>query len=229
VAARLSSRPQAAVALHTSGSRGAGVLAPLRAGGTAPGALHPLKAFPRPLPGLGEARGVFFALDGDPAAVLLARRLVAAWAGVSGEVPEATRPLYHLAATLAAGGVATLIDAARDLSARAGLPPEVAHGYLELARGTVALAIEAAPAPPPLTGPVARGDAATFALLLAALRQADPERVPLVLALAAETLRLADSRPEHADLRALRSWVEAQAGQRELIPGGADAMLRSPS
>ena len=220
VAAELAGRPQAAVVLHTSGSRGATVLAPLRATGSACGALHPLKAFPRPLPEPGEARGVFFALDGDPAAVRLARRLVAAWDGVAGEVPEAARPLYHLAASLAAGGVATLLDTARDLAARAGLPPEVARGYLELARGTVAAAIAAAPAPPPLTGPVARGDAPTFALLLAALRQAAPERVPLVLTLAGETLRLAERRPAHADLRQLAAWVEAQSGPQAGDRGG---------
>jgi predicted short-subunit dehydrogenase-like oxidoreductase (DUF2520 family) len=214
VAAQLAARPQAAVVLHASGSRGAAVLAPLRATGSAAGALHPLKAFPRPLPDIGQARGVFFALDGDPAAVRLARRLVAAWDGVAGEVPEAARPLYHLAATLAAGGVATLLDTARDLAAGIGLPPEVARGYLELARGTVAAAIEASPAAPPLTGPVARGDAATFALLVAALRQADRERVPLVLALARETLRLAGRDPGHPDLRQLLAWVEAQSAPK---------------
>ncbi len=220
VAAQLAGRPQAAVALHTSGSRGGAVLAPLGAAGSAPGALHPLKAFPRPLPDPGQARGVFFALDGEPAAMRLGRRLVAAWDGVAGEVPEAARPLYHLAATLAAGGVATLLGAARDLAARVGLPPEVARGYLELARGTVAAAIEASPAPPPLTGPVARGELPAFALLLAALRRAAPERVPLVLALARETLRLAEGRHADAGLRQLVAWVEAQPMSGLACPSG---------
>src|SRR5690349_854913 len=47
VAAELAARPQAAVVLHTSGSRGAGALAALRGPGA--GSLHPLRAFPAPL------------------------------------------------------------------------------------------------------------------------------------------------------------------------------------
>src|SRR4051812_22180650 len=132
-AAELARRPQAAVALHTSGSLDASVLAPLRAAGSAVGSLHPLKAFPEPLPDPAEARGVFFAVDGDPPARELAARLAAAWEGVPGEVPPAARPLYHFAATLAAGGIVTLLSTAGELGERLGLPAAVTRGYLELA------------------------------------------------------------------------------------------------
>lgn len=227
VAARLAAQPQAAVALHTSGSRGAAVLAPLRTAGSLPGALHPLKAFPRALHDPAEARGVFFGLDGDEAAVRLARRLVDAWGGVAGEVPEKERPIYHFAATLAAGGVATLLATAADLARRAGLPPAVARGYLELARGTVAEAAAAGDAPPAgggmalprgvapegavaaLTGPVARGDLETFSLHLRALSAAAPERLPLALALARETLRDYSCQPLGAGHLALEAWIDA--------------------
>jgi predicted short-subunit dehydrogenase-like oxidoreductase (DUF2520 family) len=219
VAGRLAARPQAAVALHASGSQDAGVLAPLRAAGSSPGTLHPLKAFPRPMPEPEQARGVFFALDGDPAALLLARRLVTAWDGVAGEVPAAARPIYHFAATLAAGGVATLLAAAAELAARAGLPPAVGEGYLELARGTVAAAMPAAAgggaggAAEALTGPVARGDLATFELHVAALRAIAPERVPLALELAREMLRqLAGRRRTGAGHEALEAWIDAISG-----------------
>ncbi|HEY6320517.1 MAG TPA: Rossmann-like and DUF2520 domain-containing protein [Thermoanaerobaculia bacterium] len=214
VAERLATRAQAAVVLHTSGSRDAAVLAPLRAAGSAAGTLHPLKAFPRVLSAPEEASGVFFALDGEPAAQALARRLVAAWGGVAGEVPPAARPLYHFAATLAAGGVATLLATAADLARKAGLPPEVASGYLELARGTVAAAI-AAPVQAPaaalaaITGPVARGDLATVQSHFQALRAAAPERLELARELARETLRqvaaVQEPTPGH---RALLAWLD---------------------
>jgi predicted short-subunit dehydrogenase-like oxidoreductase (DUF2520 family) len=218
VAGRLAERPQAVVALHTSGSRDAGVLAPLRAAGTSVGALHPLKAFPRQMPELDQARGVFFALDGEPAAQLLARRLVTAWAGVAGEVPPEARPIYHFAATLAAGGVATLLAAAAELASRAGLPPAVGDGYLELARGTVAAAVTTTGtggttgAVEVLTGPVARGDLATFELHVAALRAIAPERVPLALELAREMLRQVAGR-QRADTghEALMAWIDARS------------------
>jgi predicted short-subunit dehydrogenase-like oxidoreductase (DUF2520 family) len=188
VAAELARRPQAGVVLHTSGSLPAAVLAPLRPG-SAVGSLHPLKAFPHPLPEPAEARGVLFGLDGDPEARALAHRLATAWGGVPAEIPEEARSLYHLAASLAAGGVVTLLALADELAGRLGLPPEVGRGYLELARGAIAMARESGSAAQALTGPVARGDAATFLGQIEGLAQLAPEKVPLVLALARETLR----------------------------------------
>jgi len=97
--------------------------------------------------------------------------------------------------------VVTLLALAEELAGRLGLPPElerqVGRGYLELARGAIA----AASAPSEgsegseagvagaLTGPVARGDAVTFRRQVEALAELAPERVPLVLHLAQETLR----------------------------------------
>jgi predicted short-subunit dehydrogenase-like oxidoreductase (DUF2520 family) len=193
VAAALAARPQAAVALHTSGSLDAEVLAPLRALGTAVGSLHPLKAFPQPLVDPEEARGVFFAVDGDPPARALAFRLAAAWEAEAAEVPTAARTLYHFAATLAAGGVVTLLAAAEEIAGRLGLPDSVVRGYLELCRGAVAAATEAhaggRTVAAALTGPAARGDRTTVERQLDALAGLTPEKVRLAAELAEETLR----------------------------------------
>jgi len=215
VARDLARRPQAAVALHTAGSRGASALAPLAgprpaANRTDGGSFHPLKAFPAPLTDLAEAAGTFFALDGPPAALALGRRLAAAFGGTAEVVPEALRPLYHLAASVAAGGVATLVSSAADLARGLGLPDAVGRGYLTLASGALAklgAAAKAAevagrPLVPALgaaiTGPVARGDVATFARQMDTLRSAtigdgagtDGERLVLLSLLALETARL---------------------------------------
>lgn len=204
VAAELAGRPQATVALHVSGSRGAEVLAPLRAGVTvsAVGTLHPLKAFPRALPDPAEAHGVFFAVDGDPGAVALARRLAQALGGIPGGVAADLRPLYHFAATLAAGGVTTLVALAGELGEHLGLPPDeetaLARGYMELARGALAGAARAlgeegedtaverlASA---ITGPLARGD---FDTHVAGLARVEPDRLrQLAVRLGDETVRL---------------------------------------
>lgn len=204
VAAILARRPQAAVALHTSGSLDASVLAPLQEVGVAVGSLHPLKAFPRPLPDPEQARGVFFAVDGDPPARALAHRLAAAWGGVSAEVPPESRALYHFAATLAAGGVVTLLALAQDLAHRLGLPEAAVRGYLELCRGAVAQAIETGNPAAVLTGPAARGDRATVTGQLDALGHLAPDKLPLVLHLALETLsqkkRVGELSPEQSEL-----------------------------
>jgi predicted short-subunit dehydrogenase-like oxidoreductase (DUF2520 family) len=192
-AALLARRPQARVVLHTSGSLDASALDPLRQSGSAVGSLHPLKAFPRPLPDPAEAKGVFFAVDGDPEAQELAFRLAAAWGGVAAEVPPDARPLYHFAATLAAGGVTTLIAAAAEIAGRLGLPEEVARGYVELARGAVAAAgialQEGRPLASAITGPAARGDRETLERHLEALSQMAPGKLPLAMFMALETLR----------------------------------------
>ncbi|HYG63086.1 MAG TPA: DUF2520 domain-containing protein [Thermoanaerobaculia bacterium] len=213
VAATLAGRPQAAVALHTSGALDASVLSPLRQAGSAVGSLHPLKAFPRPLPDPAQARGVFFGVDGDPAARAMAGRLAEAWGAVAGEVPAEARLLYHFAATLAAGGVVTLLAAAEDLAGRLGLPPQVTAGYLELSRGAMAAALETGAAgdslPGAITGPVARGDVGLVLRQLDALRRTDPGKLPLVLQLARETLRQVSRRaPLDPGQEELREEIE---------------------
>lgn len=208
VAAALARRPQAAVVLHTSGSLDASVLDPLRHIGSAVGSLHPLKAFPRPLTDPVQGRGVFFAVDGDPAARELAFRLVSTWEGVAAEVPAPARPLYHLAASLSAGGVVTLLAMAEEIAERLGLPREVTRGYLELCRGALAAAIEAHTAGEPLgaalTGPAARGDRATLKRHLEALAAAVPQKLTLLRHLARETVhqrgRAAVSGEDHRKL-----------------------------
>ena len=192
VAATLAGRPQARVALHTSGSLDASALGPLREGGSETGSLHPLKAFPQPLPDPAEGRGVFFAVEGDPGARELAFRLAAAWGATAAEVPSEARPLYHFAATLAAGGVVTLLTAADEIARSLGLPEAVTRGYLELARGALAAAGRTLDAGRPLaeaiTGPVARDDRETLRRHLAALGSLTRGKLPLAIFLLAETL-----------------------------------------
>lgn len=189
VAATLARHPQAKVALHTSGHQSAAVLQPLGRQGTATGTLHPLKAFPDILPAASAAAGSVFAVDGDAEAQQMARRLVAAWCGEAVEIPASSRPLYHLAASLAAGGVVTLLATACDLASSAGLPEAVGRGYLELARGALDQTQGLADPAAAITGPVARGDLETLETQLGRLQETDPERAALVAALARETLR----------------------------------------
>ena len=217
VAAALAGRPQAAVALHTSGSQGAEALAPLRGAGSAIGSLHPLKAFPRPLPDPLEARGVFFAVDGDPAACALAARLAVAWGGEAAAVPAAARSLYHFGATLAAGGAVTLLAAAEEIAERLGLPAAVVRGYLELQRGAAAAAMAAHAAGErlgaALTGPAARGDRGLVARQLDELAALAPEKLRLAVELARETLRQRErAGPLSAEHRALLADLERRRG-----------------
>lgn len=185
----LARRPQAPVALHVAGALGASVLAPLAASGCAVGGFHPLRAF-----AVGEAErepvvGLFFALDGAPAAVAMGRRLAAALGGQAAVVPETSRPLYHLIATLLAGGLTTLAATAFEIRRAAGLPAEADPGYALLAADALAAALRSEDPAHGITGPAARGDLETFLTEARSLRDVVPEALPIVLALARETLR----------------------------------------
>jgi predicted short-subunit dehydrogenase-like oxidoreductase (DUF2520 family) len=205
VARRLAARRQgAAVALHVSGAHGAAILEPLARAGWRTGSFHPLRAFPAVEPDLAAAAGTFFALDGDAEARAAGRRLAEAFGGSSAVVADAERPLYHWAASLAAGGVVTLLATAVEVGRRLGLPAAALAGYGRLAQGALEAALTAPPgaAPDPagaITGPVARGDRETVERHLTALTAHAPDLLPLEVELARATLaRRAERQPPDA-------------------------------
>ena len=215
VAELLARRPQARVVLHVSGPLDASVLAPLAAKaassvggssargsaalGSAIGTLHPLRAFPEVLPR--PAAGTVYALDGDVEALALARRLAAAFAGQTVEVAGEARTVYHLAATLAAGGVTTVLALLAELLAAAGLPRTLLAANLHLMDGALEAVRRAAreEAEDPetfdraifdraITGPAVRGDLATLARQRAALLAIAPRLLGPIAALQDEAL-----------------------------------------
>lgn len=206
VAEKLAGRRQAPVALHTAGALTAEAIRALRAAGSTVGSLHPLKSFPQALLDPAEGRGVVFGIDGDPRALETAESLARAVGGRSVHVPAPARLLYHLAATLASGGVVTLLAAADAIARRSGLDEGVLEGYLELARGSLERAATLRPVATAITGPVARGDRDTVAAELKALSDRAPDLTALVTEIARATLALLPSTGEddegpQADLR----------------------------
>lgn len=191
VANQLAGRPQAEIVLHTSGALDAAVLAPLQNVGSSIGAIHPLMAFPKVLEDPHLADGKVFALDGDPAALGLASRLALSWNGHPVRVTAEARPIYHLGASLAAGGVITLLAAAIEMANLQDLPPEIGEGYLALARGAIDQASRSGAVASAITGPLARGDLDTFRRQLQILEGLDPDLATAVENLASLTLRFA--------------------------------------
>jgi predicted short-subunit dehydrogenase-like oxidoreductase (DUF2520 family) len=188
VAQMLGERSQATVVLHPSGVLGVEALDPLRKGGSAIGGLHPLRAFPEASRQVDEAGEVVFGVGGDPAAVSLAQRLAGAWGAQTVELTDDSRAIYHLAASLAAGGVMTLLATADQLATSAGLSRSVVRGYLQLAHQALDQAERDLDPAAVITGPVARGDTSTLALHLAALAAESPQTTELLVALSRATL-----------------------------------------
>lgn len=206
VAGLLGAAPQAAVALHTCGSRGASALAPLAARGTATGSLHPLFPFPAAVDA--PPRELVLAVDGDLAARQLAERLALAWGARAVVVPESLRAVYHLAAVLSAGGIVTLLALAAELVARGGLSADLAPGFAALSRGALEAASRSADPAEAITGPWRRGEVETVARHFAAAARLAPERLALLRELACEAVRQRRRLDPHDEATAtLASWL----------------------
>lgn len=199
--------PEGCVALHCSGALSTDVLAPLHACGYRVGSLHPLQSLAHPLTGAERLVGAWFALSGEPEAVAVGRRFVAALSGTPLQIPVTRRPLYHAAAVVASNYLPVLIALAARLLVHAGVKEEDAvPALLPLVRGTLEniadMGLEAA-----LTGPVARGDVETVRLHLRML----PDReARLYRDIGREAVNLAEARGLDAEkVELLREALDA--------------------
>lgn len=144
------------VVLHTSGALSAGVLAPLRQFGALVGSVHPLQSFS----GVGSPslEGCIFAVEGDAGATRVARSIARALDGQFLLLDPAAKPLYHAAATMAAGQVLAELEAAIQIFASLGLKRREALGALLPLTRQVLENLERLGPRPAWTGPLARGD-----------------------------------------------------------------------
>lgn len=139
--------------------------------------IHPLQTLAGVPDDSRRLAGSWFAVDGDPDA----RLLVEAVGGRSFSVVD--RSLYHATACVASNHLVALLGQVERLAAAAGVPIEA---FGPLVDATVAN-VRRTSAGAALTGPVARGDAATVARHLEALPR---DELPAYRALAREALRL---------------------------------------
>lgn len=174
--------------LHLSGALGRGALHALEERGHPTGSLHPLVALSDEAAAI-SLRGAWYAVEGDPAAVAAADRLVEALGGRSLSIDAGGKPLYHAAAVAASNLVVGLLSLAEKWMIEAGVGAGDARAALtSLASGAVQ-GVERAGPIDALTGPVARGDAGTVRAHL--VRLSPPDRaVYSLLSLAAVELAL---------------------------------------
>jgi len=98
--------------LHSSGALSSDVLAPLRRAGAHLASLHPMMTF---VPGTTpKMESIPFAVEGDPLAVAMARRIVRDLGAEVFTIPKAAKPLYHALGSFSSPLiVATLVTAER--------------------------------------------------------------------------------------------------------------------
>jgi len=182
------------VVLHTCGSLSSEVLAPLRQQGAAVGSLHPFQTVPSPEAGVRNLRGCYWGIEGDEAALRVARRWVKLLGGQAFLVRPDRKILYHAAAFLVCPTVVTLMERSARLLQESGVPERISRPMLAAFVAETAGNFSALGPRQSLTGPVARGDWQTVKRHLAALRRLAPEVVPVYTELVRDMLRLAGRR-----------------------------------
>lgn len=191
LAAAVCPAPGDAVALHLSGALGLDALAPFTRAGTPVGSCHPLQTFTGSVADADRFEGAAFAVDGEGEGRAAAERLARTLGGRPLAVLPGSRALYHLAASLSANGLTGLVAASRDALVAAGLGPgEALEALGPLLRAALEEALLRGPEAA-LTGPVARGDAATLDRHRGAVAAWDASRLGLLEALLREQDRLA--------------------------------------
>ena len=186
-ARRLSPAP-GSVVLHTAGALAPDGLDGLP-DGVHRGCYHPLQSFgDAPLDD--SLPPYCVAIDGAPPALAAARRIAEATGHPAVQIPASGRAAYHAAAVLASGSLVALEAAACRAMGLAGVAEADRWTLLwPLVAGTLAN-LQGGRFGEALTGPVARGDAATVARNLDALA-GDPEAARLYRTLGRASLTLA--------------------------------------
>ena len=154
---------------HASGRYGVSVLEPAVRQGALPLALHPVMTFTGRPDDVDRLRGTSFGVTAPDVLRPAAEALVIEMGGEPVFIAEENRELYHAAIAGAANHLITLVAQAMDLLATAGVA-EPARLLAPLLSASLDNALRFGDAG--LTGPVARGDAATVAAHLAALEAA---------------------------------------------------------
>lgn len=197
VAAVLASRsPAYRSAVHLSGLVGVDSLSALRAAGVAVGAFHPLQTLPTPEIGAKRLPGAAVAVTAQPELAAELHEFAASLGASSFDLEDDAKATYHAAAAAAANFPVVALAMARDLFAAAGVDFTVARPLVD---AIVANSFELGPRAA-LTGPVARGDVATVAAQLEAVRASAPEWERAFRSLVDELARLSGRRELFEDL-----------------------------
>jgi predicted short-subunit dehydrogenase-like oxidoreductase (DUF2520 family) len=174
------------VIFHSSGALASDELRELRKKGAAVASVHPLMTFvSRSVPSF---KGLPWAVEGDKAAVRLARKIIKASGGETFALRKKDKAAYHAWATFCSPLLIAALITAEQVGRIAGFPPEIARRkmlpiVMQTMANYAALGPERA-----FSGAIVRGDVETLSKHLKALRKI-PEAKAVYLALAKSATR----------------------------------------
>ena len=176
VAARLAPTQEwrGTTVFHSSGALTSDVLSPLREKGAKTASVHPSMTFVRQ--SLPRLAGVPFGVEGDAAAVRLARKIVGELGGTTFPIKAQNKALYHVFGTFASPMVVALMTSLEQVGKAAGIKPsDLRTIAAPLLRQTLSNYLEHGAAAA-FSGPLVRGDIATIRRHLTALRKTPESR-----------------------------------------------------
>ena len=189
------------IALHSSGARSSRELEPLSRRGATIGSLHPMQSFVRA--SHATLAGVAFAVEGDPVAVRIGRRIARDLGGSVFTIRPEAKVLYHAIGSFCSPMIISTLATAERIARAAGIPPAAAKRIMHpILRQTVANYLAKGPAAA-FSGPINRSDINTIRKHLEALRKVPGAR-EIYLALARSALRTLPVRNRKAVRDALK-------------------------
>ena len=184
------------IVLHTSGACDADALQAVRDCGAFAASMHPLQTFN----GLSvpPLKGKVFGIEGDPAAVRVARTIARALGGVPVNIRRENKVAYHSAGAFASGLVLSMEEAGVQILQNAGLPRrEAQRALLSLSRQVLDHYEKLGPHKA-WTGPLSRGDYGVVAAHEEAIARLHPDFLEAYQAVSRLCAHLLASDPAHA-------------------------------
>jgi predicted short-subunit dehydrogenase-like oxidoreductase (DUF2520 family) len=160
------------IAFHSSGALSSGLLSVLQDRGASIGSVHPMMTFVRN--SAAGMKGVPFALEGDPQAVSIGRRIALDLGGVPFHIAKENKVLYHAMGSFSSPMVVAVLALAERIAAAAGIPrSKIPAAMRPILLKTVENYLKNGAAAA-FSGPINRGDVNTVRKHLAEL-----QKVPL--------------------------------------------------
>ena len=162
------------IALHSSGALSSDELGVLRRRGAAVASAHALMTFVRG--SRPPFAGVPFAVEGDPAAVRIARRIISDLGGLAYPIRKKDKAAYHAWGTFASPLFTALLATSERVAALAGVKKDEARKRMIPILLQTLANYATLGAPGAFSGPIIRGDLDTVKRHLRVLRKAQPAR-----------------------------------------------------
>ncbi len=181
------------IVLHTSGALDSSVLQPLAELGAATGSMHPMQTFSNQnIPDLAKC---IFGIDGCPAALQVARKMIHQMDGVAVRLSGANKAAYHAAGSFACVYVLALMETATRLLMTQGFKRRQAmRALLPLTRQTLDNFERVGPLAA-WTGPLSRGDFSTIERHVKSLADFEPEYLDTYMTLSRLTAKVLAAQP----------------------------------